>query len=127
MPFTENALALANMCLVIHVMGKFFNILKELLYENIFLEIYFCKEFTHNINKVTRLYFIQNKISSYKITFLYLMLCIFTPKKVAKLVRVLAMWLRVKCAIAMFTEFYEEYWLDIVVNTFLFTISIFTY
>ena len=36
MPFTENTLALANMCLVIYVMGKFFNIVKE-LYENIFL------------------------------------------------------------------------------------------
>ena len=47
MPFTENTLALANMCLVIHVMGKLFNILKELSYENIFLEIYFCKELVH--------------------------------------------------------------------------------
>ena len=26
----------------------FFNILKELSYENMFLEIYFCKDFTHN-------------------------------------------------------------------------------
>ena len=35
MPFTENTLALANMCLVIHVihvMGKLFNIMKELSY-----------------------------------------------------------------------------------------------
>ena len=29
MPFTEKTLALANMCLVIHVMGKLFNILKQ--------------------------------------------------------------------------------------------------
>ena len=36
MPFTEITLALANMCLVIHVMGKLFNILKELSYENIY-------------------------------------------------------------------------------------------
>ena len=28
--FTEKTLALPNMCLVIHVMGKLFNILKEL-------------------------------------------------------------------------------------------------
>ena len=47
MPFTENTLAL-----VIHVMGKLFNILKELSYENVFLEIYFCKEFTHNTHTV---------------------------------------------------------------------------
>ena len=33
---------------MIHVMGLFFNILKELSYENIFLKMYFCKEFTHN-------------------------------------------------------------------------------
>ena len=35
MLFTENTLALANMCLVIHVihvMGKLFNIMKELSY-----------------------------------------------------------------------------------------------
>ena len=35
MPFTENTLPLANMCLVIHgihVMGKLFNIMKELSY-----------------------------------------------------------------------------------------------
>ena len=52
MPFTEKTLALANMCLVIHVMGKLFNILKELSYENIFKEIYFCKEFTHNAHTI---------------------------------------------------------------------------
>ena len=33
MPFTEKTLALANLCLVIHVMGKLFNIQKELSYE----------------------------------------------------------------------------------------------
>ena len=53
MPFTEKALALANMCLVIHVMGKLINILKELSYENIFLEIYFCKGFTNNTHTHT--------------------------------------------------------------------------
>ena len=37
MPFTEKTLALANICLVIHVMGNVFNILKELLCENILL------------------------------------------------------------------------------------------
>ena len=52
MPFAEKTLALANMCLVIHVMGKSFNILKELSYENLFQEIYFCKEFTHNTHTI---------------------------------------------------------------------------
>ena len=33
MPFTEKTLALANLCLVIYVTGKLFNILKELSYE----------------------------------------------------------------------------------------------
>ena len=45
---TEKTLALANMCLVIHFMGNILNILKE----NIFLECYFCKEFTHNIHTI---------------------------------------------------------------------------
>ena len=35
-----------------------------------------------------------------------------------KLVRVLAMWLNVTCAIAMFTHLYKEYRLHIVVDTF---------
>ena len=49
---SSKTLALANLCLVMHVMGKLFNILKELSYENIFLEIYFCKELTHNTHTI---------------------------------------------------------------------------
>ena len=52
------------------------------------------------------------KINRCKITYfkISLMLRIFTTL-VTKLVRVLVMWLRVACAIDMFTQLYEEYWL----------------
>ena len=43
MPFTEDTLALANMCLVMHVMGKLFNIMKELSYKTYFWKFTFAK------------------------------------------------------------------------------------